>query len=137
MHEEPNIGSQYTHRYDFETPVETKNVNVTLKQATTHMDLQEILIWSDGTPLDKNEMSTSAELVELEMDGKPVKLEAGKFSYVAQGAKEVTLAKGEANVAVTVLPETDGLIRIITMGENGSSMTYKVKTRAGFTLYVK
>ena len=132
-----NIGSQYTHRYDFETPVETKNVNVTLKQATTHMDLQEILIWSDGTPLDKNEMSTSAELVELEMDGKPVKLEAGKFSYVAQGAKEVTLAKGEANVAVTVLPETDGLIRIITMGENGSSMTYKVKTRAGFTLYVK
>lgn len=132
-----NINSQYTHRYDFATPVETKNVNVTLKQATTHMDLQEILIWSDGTPLDKNEMSTSAELAELEINGKPVKLEPGKFSYIAQGAKEVTLAKGEANVGVTVLPEVDGLIRIITMGEDGSSETYKIKTHGGLVLLVR
>ena len=136
------INSQYSHRYDFTTPIEAQSVNITMKQGltkgeSTHLDMEEILIWSDGTPLDKNEMSTSAELVELELDGKPVKLEAGKFSYVAQGAKEVTLAKGSANVAVTVLPETDGLIRIITMGENGSSKTYKIKTRAGFTLYVK
>lgn len=132
-----NINSQYTHRYDFATPVETKNVNVTLKQATTHMDLQEILIWSDGTPLDKNEMSTSAELTELEMDGKSVMLEPGKTSYIVQGAKEVTLAKGEANVGVTVLPEVDGLIRIITMGEDGSSETYKIKTHGGLVLFVR
>ena len=137
------VNSQYNHRYDFATPIEAQSVNITMKQGlssgvSTHMDLDEILIWSDGTPLDKNEPSTSAELVELEMDGKPVKLEPGVTTYLAQGAKEVTLAKGEANVAWTVLPMTDdGMIRIVTMGENGSSMTYKIKTRAGFTLYVR
>ena len=131
----------YFYSYDFETPIEAQNINVTVEQqdqAGKNVAIQEILIWSDGTPLDKNEMSTSAELVELEMDGKPVKLEPGVTTYLAQGAKEVTLAKGEANVAWTALPMTnDGMIRIVTVGEDGSSMTYKVKTRANFILYVK
>ena len=130
----------YFYSYDFETPIETQDINVTveqLDQAGKNVSIREILIWSDGTPLDKNEMSTSAELTELEMNGKPVKLEPGKFSYIAQGAKEVTLAKGEANVGVTVLPEVDGLIRIITMGEDGSSETYKIKTHGGLVLLVR
>ena len=131
----------YFYSYDFETPIEAQNINVTVEQqdqAGKNVAIREILIWSDGTPLDKNEMSTSAELVELEMDGKPVKLEPGKTSYLVPKAKEVTLAKGEANVAVTVLPEVDGLIRIITMSEDGlSSKTYKIKTCAGLILYVR
>lgn len=132
----------YFYSYDYATPIEARSINVTVEQQpkdkNPNVAFCEVLIWSDGTPLDKNEMSTSAELVELEMDGKPVKLEAGKYSYVVQSAKEVTLAKGEANVAWTALPMTDdGVIRIITMGENGSSKTYKIKTRVGFTLYVK
>ena len=126
----------YNEYYEFPTPVSIQDLKISF-QHKNNVAIGEILIWADGGPIDVAEPSSSAELVELEMDGKPVKLTPGVTKYVVQGAKEVTLAKGEANVAVTVLPETDGLIRIITMGENGSSMTYKVKTRAGFTLYVK
>ena len=141
----PKIGNVFNECFDFDTPVAISDLKVSMEQFEKtargnagRVNVQEILVWADGGPIDVTEMSTSAELVELEMDGKPVKLEAGKFSYVAQGAKEVTLAKGSANVAWTALPMTnDGMIRIVTMGEDGSSATYKIKTRAGFALYVK
>ena len=141
----PKIYNVFNRCFDFETPVAIDDLKVSLEQFEKtargnpgRVNIQEILVWADGGPIDVTEMSTSAELVELEMDGKPVKLEPGVTTYLAQGAKEVTLAKGEANVAWTALPMTDdGVIRIITMGEDGSSMTYKVKTRANFILYVK
>ena len=141
----PKIGNAFNECFDFATPVSIDDLKVSMEQFEKtergnagRVSVQEILVWADGGPIDVTEPSTSAELVELEMDGKPVKLEPGVTTYLAQGAKEVTLAKGEANAAWTALPMTnDGMIRIVTVGEDGSSMTYKVKTRANFILYVK
>ena len=132
----------FFYSYDFATPIDAQNINVTIeqqpKEKNPNVAICEILIWSDGTPLDKNEMSTSAELVELAFDGKPVALKPGVRTYVVMGAKEMTLAKGEANVAVTVLPGTDGTIRIVTLAEDGETSTlYKVRTHAGFNVTIR
>ena len=70
-------------------------------------------------------------------DKEEVELESGRTTYLSANATVITTALDEANVAVTVLPEKDGIIKIITMGEDGSSLTYKIKTKTGFTLYVR
>ena len=143
-----NVNAQYTHRYDFATPVEAQSVNFTLKQATTHMDLSEILIWSDGTPMDKREPSTSADLVYLEMDGEPVKNFSPEITkYLVPKSREVTAALGAANVAATVLPEKNGKIIIVTLSEiamtEDGTMTvptsnkYQVRTHGGFNLIIR
>ena len=138
----PKVNSRINMCYDFSTPVSISDLKIGFKQPTSLADracvnLLEILVWSDGGPIDVAEPSTSADLQQLEIDGEPVALEPGRTSYVIQGANEVTLAKGAVNVAVTVLPEENNLIRIVTMAEDGSSKTYKIRTSAGYALYFR
>ena len=135
------INTQYNYRYDFTTPIEASTINVSFAQRLTdssHMDISEVLIWSDGGPMDRLEASASADLVKLEVDGRPVALEPGKTNYNVQNAKAVTAAAGEANVAVTVLPSKEGVIRLVTMSEAGSSKTYSIVSGSpGFNIILR
>ena len=140
----PKINNVFNRCFDFATPVAIDDLKVSLEQLEKtargnpgRVNIQEILVWADGGPIDVAEPSTSAELVKLVTDKGPVKLEPDRTTYLSANATEITTALGEANVAVTVLPEKDGIIKIITMGEDGSSLTYKIKTKTGFTLYVR
>lgn len=128
-----------TYRYDFAAPLTANRVSVVVEQmADGNVSIQEIMIWGEGRPLDRCEASGSDELVVLEIDGVPVALQPDKTSYTVMGATKVTAAAGEANVAVTVLPSKEGVIRLVTMSEAGSSKTYSIVSGSpGFNIILR
>ena len=140
----PKINNAYNRCYDFPTPVSSDNLKVSFEQLERtprgnagRITIFEILIWGDGGLVDKREMSTSAELTTLEFDGKPVDLIPGVTGYLADSPQAVTAASGEPNVAVTVLPEFERAIRIVTMGEDGSTLTYRISTQKTTVIFLK
>ena len=140
----PKIGNVFNECFDFDTPVAISDLKVAMEQlqqtARGHagrVNVQEILVWADGGPIDVAEQSTSAELVRLSFDGRPVGLTSGVYKYTVPHAAEVTAFAGEANVAVTVLPELNKIIRIVTLGEDGSSKIYTIRTGTGFNVILR
>ena len=151
----PKIGNAFNECFDFDTPVAIDDLTVSMEQFEKtargnagRVNVQEILVWADGGPIDALEPSTSADLVYLEMDGKPVKNFSPEVTkYLVPKSREVTAALGEANVAPTILPEKDGKIIIVTLSELGmtseevmtvpTSKKYQVRTHGGFNLIIR
>lgn len=128
----------YNEYYVFPTPVEISDLKISF-QHEGNVGIGEILIWAEGGPVDVAEASTSADLVTLEMDGKPVELAQGVTTYTVPKTREVTKAEGVANTAVTVLPMTsDGSIYLVTLAEDGETTgRYKVRTKGGYFMRIR
>lgn len=140
----PKINNVFNECFDFATPVSIDDLKVSMEQFEKtergnagRINIQEILVWADGGPIDVAEQSTSAELAKLSFDGRPVGLTSGVYKYTVPHAAEVTAFAGEANVAVTVLPELNKIIRIVTLGEDGSSKIYTIRTGTGFNVILR
>lgn len=73
----------------------------------------------------KVEANTSAALSVLGTETENVILEDGKYDYTISGA--TVQAASEKNAGITILPELDGIVRILTISEDGSdTRVYKV-----------
>lgn len=139
----PRVQNEYNECFEFATPVSIQHLKVSFKEwdvnpvkgTSGRVEIQEILVWADGDPVDALEMSTSADLVNLEFDGKPVPgFAPGTMFYQYPGAKEVTAWAGDPNAGVTVLPELDGLFRVITLAEDGETTKTYLVLRRGYTM---
>lgn len=146
----PKIGNAFNRSLAFSPEPVVDNLTVVIRQPdqakgnpppSGYISLEEILIWSDGGPMDVCEASTCNELSVLEVGGKPVELQPGVRSYFVPCTKdmlaEITRIEGNPNAAPTILPAVDGVIRIVTMSETGDTSEYRVRTSSGFRVLIR
>lgn len=136
----PWIGNYYNYCYEFPDPLEVRNLKVSMQgPEETYLSILEILVWSDGEPIDRCEMSKSADLLMLEVDGSPLEgFDPRLRSYRMPRIEGITAWAGDPNVGATILPESEGIIRVITMAEDGvTTKTYLVQRRGGFFMFLR
>lgn len=75
----------------------------------------------------KIRVNTSAALSELKTENETAVLEEGKYVYTLSGTIVQAASDVNVNAGVTIIPELDGVVRILTISEDGSdTRTYEV-----------
>ena len=122
-----SLGAHYS--YTFAEPINPMALNIKLTQkngtsGSNCVGLTEIECMTYAAAMEYN---ASADLSGITVDGVAVEgFAADTLAYEAAG--EVVAAATDVNAGITVLPEHDGTVRILTIAEDGSeTKTYEVK----------
>ena len=122
-----NLGARYA--YTFPQSVNPIAIQVKLTQqngtsGTNCVGITELEVMSFSTTLEYN---SSADLSGITVDGVAVDgFAADTLAYEVAGS--AVAAATDVNAGITVLPEYDGTVRILTIAEDGSATkTYEVK----------
>lgn len=121
-----NLGAQYS--YTFEKPINPVGLKITFTQkngtsGSNCVGVTEIEVMTYVAELEYN---TSADLSGITVDNTAVEnFEANKLAYEKEG--QIVAATTAANAGITVLPEYEGVVRILTISEDGKAVkTYEV-----------
>lgn len=121
-----NLGAEYT--YTFAKPVNPVALRMTLTQqnGTTGKNCVALTEAEIMTFAGKVTANSSANLSAISVDGTALDgFSADTTKYTASGSK-VTAASAD-NAGITVLPAADGVVRILTVSEDGTAeKTYAV-----------
>lgn len=118
----------YEYSYEFDEVINPISIQITLtEQSGKCVALTEIEAMTYAGSVETN---TSADLSGIAVDGTSVSgFDADTLTYEADGTSDaVVTATTEVNAGITVLPiYTDGVVRILTISEDGSSAkTYEM-----------
>ena len=121
-----SLGAEYS--YTFEKAVNPVALRITLTQqsgtsGSNCVALTEVEIMTYAGKLEYN---SSAALDSISVDGTTIEnFSADTLEYTAAGT--VVTAVSDSNAGITILPELDGVVRILTISEDGSdARTYAV-----------
>lgn len=122
-----NLGAMYT--YTFAKPIDPVGLKIrfTQKNGTTGSNCVGITELEVMTYASQLEISTSADLAEITVDGKALAdFQADKLTYEAEGS--TVQASTNNNAGITILPvDGNGIVRILTISEDASaSRVYEV-----------
>ncbi|MCD8383326.1 MAG: DUF4982 domain-containing protein [Clostridiales bacterium] len=114
--------------YVFDSVINPVALRITFTEQSGHcVGLTECEVMTYAGSVETN---TSADLSGIAVDGTAVSgFDADTLTYAADGTNDATVtATTEANAGITVLPiYTDGVVRILTISEDGSTAkTYEV-----------
>lgn len=130
--EEYSLGAEYS--YTFEKTVNPIALRVILTQqdGTTGNHCVALTEAEIMTYAGKLVYNSSAALGSIQVDGAELAdFAADTFAYTVAGAA-VTGAASDSNAGITILPELDRVVRILTVSEDGSeSETYAVTLEKG------
>lgn len=124
--EEYDLGAEYT--YTFAQPINPVALRITFTQqdGTTGTHCVAVTEIEAMTYAGQLEQNSSAALSSISVDGAGIDgFAADTLTYEASGT--AVTAGSEVNAGITVLPALDGVVRILTVSEDGSdARTYEV-----------
>lgn len=121
-----SLGAQYSYTFaEVVNPVAIK-VTFTQQNGTSGSNCVGLTEMEVMTYAGSVEYNTSSVLSQITADGEAIAdFDANTYAYEVEGS--VIAAASEANAGITILPEYEGVIRILTISEDGqSTSTYEI-----------